>query len=310
MKLLRYIFKRLLTGIITIWAVITLTFFLVRLMPGGPFDGDKITPEIKANLEAKYGLDKPMGEQYKIYMTNLLKGDLGESMKFTGRGVSKTIITTFPKSAKLGSVAVVMAVLVGVSLGVVSALKSGKWPDRLCMFLATLGITIPSFVMSALLIYVFASKLHILPTTGFSSWKHLIMPAIALAASSTSFITRLTRSKLIDVLKSDYIRTAKAKGLSGRTVIFKHALRNSLIPVITYLGPLIAGILTGSFVVESIFAIPGLGSEFVSTVTNRDYSALLGVLVFYSTIIVVCNILVDIMYVVVDPRIKLEKAEV
>ncbi|MBD7910105.1 MULTISPECIES: ABC transporter permease [Clostridium] len=308
--MLRYIFKRLLTGIITIWAVITITFFLVRLMPGGPFDGDKITPEIKANLEAKYGLDKPVGEQYKIYMSNLLKGDLGESMKFVGRDVSKTIKTTFPKSAKLGGVAVALAVVVGVSLGVVSALKSGKWPDRLCMFLATLGITIPSFVMSALLIYVLASKLHILPTTGFTSWKHLVMPSIALAASATSFITRLTRSKLIDVLKSDYIRTAKAKGLSGRTIIFKHALRNSLIPVITYLGPLIAGVLTGSFVVESIFAIPGLGSEFVSTVTNRDYSALLGVLVFYSTLIVVCNILVDIMYVIVDPRIKLDKPEV
>lgn len=310
MKLLRYIFKRLLTGIITIWAVITLTFFLVRLMPGGPFDGDKITPEIKANLEAKYGLDKSLGEQYKMYMTNLLKGDLGESMKFRGREVSTTIEKTFPKSAKLGSVAVVMAVIVGVSLGVVSALKANKWPDRVCMFLATLGITIPSFVMSAVLIYFLASKLHILPTTGFSSWKHLVMPSMALAASSTSFITRLTRSKLIDVLKSDYIRTAKAKGLSGRTVVLKHALRNSLIPVITYLGPLIAGVLTGSFVVESIFAIPGLGSEFVSTVTNRDYSALLGVLVFYSTLIVVCNILVDIMYVIVDPRIKLEKAEV
>ncbi|MDS0527506.1 ABC transporter permease [Clostridium sp. SHJSY1] len=308
--MLRYIFKRLLTGIITIWAVITLTFFLVRLMPGGPFDGDKITPEIKANLEAKYGLDKSLGEQYKMYMTNLLKGDLGESMKFRGREVSTTIEKTFPKSAKLGSVAVVMAVIVGVSLGVVSALKANKWPDRVCMFLATLGITIPSFVMSALLIYFLASKLHLLPTTGFSTPLHLIMPSIALAASSTSFITRLTRSKLIDVLKSDYIRTAKAKGLSGRTVVFKHALRNSLIPVITYLGPLIAGVLTGSFVVESIFAIPGLGSEFVSTVTNRDYSALLGVLVFYSTLIVVCNILVDIMYVIVDPRIKLEKAEV
>lgn len=308
--MVRYIFKRLLTGLITIWAVISLTFFLVRLMPGGPFDGDKITPEIKANLEAKYGLDKPLGEQYTMYMKNLLKGDLGESMKFRGRQVSTTIKTTFPKSAKLGLVAVVVAVLVGISLGVISALNAGKWPDRVCMFIATLGITIPSFVMSALLIYVFASKLRLLPTTGFSSAKHLIMPVIALAASSTSFITRLTRSKLIDVLKSDYIRTAKAKGLSGRTVILKHALRNSLIPVITYLGPLIAGILTGSFIVESLFAIPGLGSEFVSTVTNRDYSALLGVLVFYSTLIVVCNILVDIMYVIVDPRIKLENAEV
>ena len=177
------------------------------------------------------------------------------------------------------------------------------------MFLATLGITIPSFVMSALLIYVFASKLHLLPTTGYGDIKQLVMPVIALSASSTAFITRLTRSKLIEVLKSDYIRTAKAKGLSKKTVILKHGLRNSLIPVVTYLGPLIAGVLTGSFVVESVFAIPGLGGEFVSTVTNRDYSALLGVLVFYSTLIVVCNILVDIMYVIIDPRIKLDNAK-
>lgn len=305
----KYIFKRLITGIITIWAVITITFFLVRLMPGGPFNGDKMTPEIRANLEVKYGLDKGLGEQYVTYLKNLTKGDLGESMKFRGRQVSDTIKTTFPKSAKIGGLAVLLATLLGITLGIVSALKSGKWPDRLCMFLATLGITIPSFVMSALLIYVFASKLHLLPTTGYGDIKQLVMPVIALSASSTAFITRLTRSKLIEVLKSDYIRTAKAKGLSKKTVILKHGLRNSLIPVVTYLGPLIAGVLTGSFVVESVFAIPGLGGEFVSTVTNRDYSALLGVLVFYSTLIVVCNILVDIMYVIIDPRIKLDNAK-
>ncbi|MBE6049362.1 MAG: ABC transporter permease [Clostridium sp.] len=305
----KYIFKRLLTGIVTVWAVITITFFLVRMMPGGPFDGDKMTPEIKANLEVKYGLDKSLGEQYVTYLKGLTKGDLGESMKFKGRQVSDTIKTTFPKSAKIGGIAVAFATIVGITLGIISALKSGKWPDRLCMFLATLGITIPSFVMSALLIYVFASKLHLLPTTGYGDVKQLIMPVIALSASSTSFITRLTRSKLIEVLKSDYMRTAKAKGLSRKTIILKHGLRNSLIPVITYLGPLIAGVLTGSFVVESVFAIPGLGGEFVSTVTNRDYSALLGVLVFYSTLIVVCNILVDIMYVIIDPRIKLDNAK-
>ena len=305
----KYIFKRLITGIITIWAVITITFFLVRLMPGGPFNGDKMTPEIRANLEMKYGLDKGLGEQYVTYLKNLTKGDLGESMKFRGRQVSDTIKTTFPKSAKIGGLAVLLATLLGITLGIVSSLNSGKWPDRLCMFLATLGITIPSFVMSALLIYVFASKLHLLPTTGYGDIKQLVMPVIALSASSTAFITRLTRSKLIEVLKSDYIRTAKAKGLSKKTVILKHGLRNSLIPVVTYLGPLIAGVLTGSFVVESVFAIPGLGGEFVSTVTNRDYSALLGVLVFYSTLIVVCNILVDIMYVIIDPRIKLDNAK-
>ena len=306
----RYIIKRIITGIITIWAVISITFFLVRLMPGGPFDSEKINPQVKANMEAKYGLDKSLGEQYAMYMKNLVNGDLGESMLFRGREVSDTIKRSFPKSAKLGVAAVVISLVVGVGLGIISALKAGKWQDKVCMFIATLGITIPSFVISAVLIYIFASKLKILPTTGFSSWKHMIMPAIALGTSSMSFITRLTRSKLMDVLKSDYIRTAKAKGLSSRTVIMKHALRNSLIPVVTYLGPLVAGILTGSFIVESIFAVPGLGNEFVSTVVGRDYSALLGVLVFYSTLIVVCNIIVDILYVMIDPRIKLENAEV
>lgn len=304
-----YILKRIFSAIITVWVVLTITFFLVRLMPGGPFDGDKIKPQVKANLEAKYGLDKNLGEQYVIYMKNLVSLDLGESMQFKGRQVSDTILTSFPKSAKVGGVAVIVSVIVGVVLGVISALNSGSWPDRVSMFISTLGITIPSFVISALLIYIFASKLKILPTTGLENAKSYIMPVIALAGGSTAFITRLTRSKLIDVMKSDYIRTAKAKGLNKRSVIFKHALKNSIIPVVTYLGPLVAGILTGSFVVEKIFNIPGLGKEFVSNVTNRDYSALLGVVVFYSILIVVCNLIVDLLYVAIDPRIKLDNSE-
>lgn len=306
----KYIGERILISIVTIWVVVTLTFFLIRLMPGGPFDGEKVTAEMKEILNEKYGLDKPIGEQYKIYMSNLLKGDLGESMQFRGRQVSETIKYSFPKSAKLGIVAVIVSLITGVLLGIVSALKSGKWPDRLCMFIATLGITIPSFVISSLLIYVLVVKLKIIPTAiGLDKPANYIMPVIALAGSSMAFITRLTRSKLIDVLKSDYIRTAKAKGLSGRVVIFKHALRNSLIPIVTYMGPLIAGILTGSFVVEKIFGIPGLGNEFVSTITSRDYTMLLGVVVFFSTLIVVCNLIVDILYVIIDPRIKLSNLE-
>lgn len=306
----KYIGERILISIVTIWVVVTLTFFLIRLMPGGPFDGEKVTAEMKEILNEKYGLDKPIGEQYKMYMSNLLKGDLGESMQFRGRQVSDTIKYSFPKSAKLGIVAVIISLITGVLLGIVSALKSGKWPDRLCMFIATLGITIPSFVISSLLIYVLVVKLKIIPTAiGLDKPVNYIMPVIALAGSSMAFITRLTRSKLIDVLKSDYIRTAKAKGLSGRVVIFKHALRNSLIPIVTYMGPLIAGILTGSFVVEKIFGIPGLGNEFVSTITSRDYTMLLGVVVFFSTLIVVCNLIVDILYVIIDPRIKLSNLE-
>ena len=304
--MVKYIGKRLITSLITIWAVVTIVFFLVRIMPGGPFDGEKTTPEMKALLNEKYGLDKPVGEQYKIYMTNLLKGDFGKSMKYKGRDVLTTIKKSFPNSAKVGAVSIVFSVAVGVSLGIVAALKAGRWPDHVCMILATQGITIPSFVLGTFLIFMFTVNLRLLPATGLSNPKNYIMPVLALSGSSMAFITRLTRSKLIDVLKSDYIRTAKAKGLSGKSVIFKHALRNSLIPVVTYLGPLVAGVLTGSFVVEKIFAIPGLGNEFTLSITNRDYTSLLGVTAFYCTLIVICNLLVDIVYVLIDPRIKLE----
>ena len=260
----------------------------------------------KEVLNEKYGLDKPIGEQYIIYMKGLLKGDFGQSMKYKGREVIDTIENGFPKSAKIGAIAIVASVVVGILLGVIAALNANKWPDRICMIIATLGITIPSFVIGSLLIFIFTVKLKLLGATGINKPENYIMPVIALSGSSMAFITRLTRNKLIDVLKSDYIRTAKAKGLSGRKVIFKHALRNSLIPVVTYLGPLTAGVLTGSFVVEKIFAIPGLGNEFTLTITNRDYTALLGVLAFYCTFIVICNLVVDLLYVLVDPRIKLE----
>lgn len=308
--MLKYIGKRLISSILTIWVVITLTFFLMRLMPGGPFDSDKLTPQIKANMEAKYGMDKPLMEQYTMYMKNLLKGDFGESMIFKGRKVSDTISTSFPASAKVGLVAVAAATIVGIGLGVIAALKGGKWPDKLIVVIVTLGTTIPSFVIGAVLIYFLAVYLGLLPPTGFSSWKNYIMPVIALSMSSMSFITRLTRSKLLDVLKSDYIRTAKAKGLTKSKVIFKHALRNSLIPIITYIGPLVAGILTGSFIVEKIFAIPGLGNEFVQSVTNRDYTMLLGVTVFYCTMLIMFTFIVDILYVLIDPRIKLQDTQV
>lgn len=304
--MVKYIGKRLLTSIITIWAVVTIVFFLVRMMPGGPFDGEKITPDMKAQLNEKYGLDKPVSEQYTLYMKNLLKGDLGQSMAYKGREVSSIIGKSFPNSAKVGVASIIFSVLVGILLGTIAALKADKWPDRVCMVLSTLGITIPSFVMGTFLIFIFTTNLGWLKSTGLSTPDRYIMPVLALSGSSMAFITRLTRSKLIDVLKSDYIRTAKAKGLSGKTIIFKHALRNSLIPVVTYLGPLVAGVLTGSFVVEKIFAIPGLGNEFTTTITNRDYTSLLGVTVFYCTLIVICNLLVDIIYVLIDPRIKLE----
>ena len=304
--MVKYVLKRILMCIVTIWAVVTIVFFLVRLMPGGPFEGEKITAEMKEVLNEKYGLDKPMGEQYVIYMKNLVQGDFGQSMKYKGREVIDTIKNGFPKSAQVGIISIIVSVVLGILLGIIAALKANKWPDRVCMLIATLGVTIPSFVIGSLLIFVFSTKLKLLPITGLSSWKNYIMPVIALSGSSMAFITRLTRNKLMDVLQSDYIRTARAKGLSKNKVIFKHALRNSLIPVVTYLGPLVAGVLTGSFVIEKIFGIPGLGNEFTTTITNRDYTALLGVLAFYCTFIVVCNLVVDIVYVIIDPRIKLE----
>lgn len=282
----------------------------MRLMPGGPFDGEKVMlPEIKASMEAKYGLDKPLGEQYVKYLKDLIKGDLGPSMKYKGRTVQEIIGYSFPSSAKLGAVAIFVSLVLGVLLGILAALKYNKWPDSLCMVLATLGVTIPGFVIATLLMYVFGVKLRLVEITGLNSWKSYILPSVALAGYSIAFISRLTRSKLLEVLKSDYIRTAKAKGVSGSRIIFRHALRNTLIPIVTYLGPLVAGILTGSFVVEKIFAIPGLGREFVTTIGNRDYTTILGVTIFYSALLIICNLIVDIMYVFIDPRIKLENVD-
>ena len=308
--MLKYILKRVGISLITLWVVITLTFFLLRLLPGGPFLGERNIPEaIMKNLEAKYGLDKPLFEQYVIYLKDLIKGDMGPSMKYTGRDVDEIISYSFPSSAKLGAVAVVLSLVLGVVLGIIAALNHNKWPDSVCMVLATLGVTIPSFVLATVLMYIFGIKYQILPITGLDNWKNYILPVLALSGYSIAFISRLARSKLLEVMKSDYIRTARAKGVNERSIIIKHALRNTLIPIVTYLGPLIAGILTGSFVVEKIFAIPGLGREFVTTITNRDYTVVMGVTVFYSALLIICNLIVDILYVVIDPRIKLENIE-
>ncbi|MDO4536378.1 MAG: ABC transporter permease [Clostridium perfringens] len=305
--MVKYILKRVGISIITLWAVITITFFMLRLLPGGPFTGEKNIPEaIMQNLETKYGLDKPVSEQYGLYLKNLLQGDLGESMKYAGREVSEIISYSFPASAKLGIVVIIIALVFGIILGIIAALKYNTWPDSLCMVLATLGVTIPSFVLASVLMYIFGVKYKILPVTGLNEPKSFILPALALGGYSIAFISRLTRSKLLETLGSDYIRTARAKGVSSFKIIVKHALRNTLIPIITYLGPLVAGILTGSFVVEKIFAIPGLGREFVNTISNRDYTVIMGVTVFYSAILIICNLLVDLLYGIIDPRIKLD----
>ncbi len=302
-----YVIKRFVTSIVTLWVVVTLTFFLIHALPGGPFDGEKqLAPQVKANLEAKFGLDKPLSHQYTMFIKNLLHGDLGPSMRYEGRTVNDIIKYSFPASAKLGAVSVLFSVAVGVYMGITAALNQGKWQDRLTMIIATLGVTVPSFVMATFLIYLFAVKLNMLPAVGFEGPANYVMPVLALGGYSVSFVARLTRSSLLDVIRQDYIRTAKAKGLSKNVVIYKHALRNALIPIVTYIGPLTAGILTGSFVIEKIFAIPGLGREFVTGITNRDYMMILGLTVFDSAILIGANFLVDILYAVIDPRIKLE----
>lgn len=305
--MINYILKRLAASIVTLWVVVTVTFFLIHALPGGPFVGEKnLMPQVKANLEAKFGLDKPLSTQYTMFLNNLLHGDLGPSTKYEGRTVNDIIAYSFPASAKLGVISVLFSVLIGVYLGVVAALNQGKWQDRLMMLIATLGITVPSFVLATSLIYLFAVKLGWLPAVGFDGPLNYIMPVIALSGYSISYVTRLTRSSLLDVIRQDYIRTAKAKGLSRNVVIYKHALRNALIPIVTYIGPLTAAILTGSFVIEKIFAIPGLGREFVTSINNRDYMVIMGLTIFNSALLIMANFLVDLLYAVIDPRVKLE----
>ena len=302
-----YFVKRLFSTLITIFVVITITFFLMRLMPGGPFSGEKRqTAQVLQSLNAKYDLDKPVFEQYTMYLKNLLHGDLGLSLQSQGRSVNDIIGYSLPVSARLGVVSTVFAMVLGVYMGIIAALHQGKWQDRLCMFISTIGITVPSFVIATLLIYVFAIKMSLFHAIGLDSPMDYVLPSIALGASSMAFIARLGRSALLDVIRSDYIRVARAKGLSKNTVIYKHALRNSLIPIVTYIGPLLAAVLTGSFVIEGLFGIPGMGREFITSITNRDYTVIIGFVTLDASFLVLANFAVDILYAVIDPRIKIE----
>lgn len=302
----KYVAKRIVMAVITIWAVATLTFFLMNLVPGGPFLSEKaVSPQAMAALEAKYGLDKPLTEQYVTYMTDALHGDFGDSLKQRGRTVMSIIQTKFPVSAKVGGAAILVAVLLGVPLGCIAALNRGKFLDNLISVFSTCGIAVPSFVICTVLMYFLGVHLKILPTFGLASWKHYIMPVMSLSFYPTAYIMRLMRSSMLDVLGQDYMRTARAKGLSQFKILFKHAMRNALLPVITYLGPLTAYTLVGSFIVEKIFTIPGLGGEFVGSITSRDYTVIMGTTIFLASLMVVMNVIVDILYKVVDPRIKL-----
>ncbi len=305
--MLKYIIKRTGMALLTIWIVATLTFFVMNLVPGGPFLSEKaISPEATAALEAKYGLDKPLIEQYFTYMKDALHGDFGDSLKQRGRTVAEIITSKFPVSAKLGGLAVLVSLLIGVPLGCVSAFNRGKWLDKLIIVIATCGIAVPSFVVCTILMYVFGMELGWFPTFGLNTPLHYVMPVMALAFYPTAYITRLMRSSMLDVLGQDYMRTAKAKGLSQFVSLFKHALRNAILPVVTYVGPMMAYTISGSFIVEKIFTIPGLGGEFIGSITARDYTIIMGTTIFLATLMVIVNLLVDILYTIIDPRIKLK----
>ena len=301
----KYIVKRVILMICTLLLISLLTFILMHAVPGGPFTSERKLPEaVEAALNAKYNLDDPLPVQYLDYMVDLAHRDLGPSFQYEGRSVNDFIKSGFPVSARLGVTTICFVLLAAVPMGAVAALKNGRWQDMLVMGVATLGVTIPSFVIATGLMYIFSYKLGWTPTIGLDSWKGYILPVIALGGYSLAFIARLMRSSLLEVMGQDYIRTARANGLSEFKVITRHALRNALIPVVTILGPTIANLLTGSFVIEKIFALPGLGIHFVNSITNRDYTAIMGVTIFYAAFLIAMIFIVDLFYCLIDPRIK------
>ncbi len=305
-----YVLRRAISVILVVLVVATGTFVLMHAIPGGPFKKEKaLPPAVQRNIEERYKLNDPLWKQYTDYMSNLIRGDLGPSFKYLGRSVNDIIRDGFPVSATLGAWAILFALVVGVPAGIISALNQNRWQDNVVMAIAIIGVSVPNFVIATLLMYVFAVKLRWLPVAMWGTPRHVILPMIALAGFPAAFFARLMRSSTLDVLSQDYIRTARAKGLSWYAVVVKHVVKNAILPVVTYLGPLIAGILTGSFVVENIFAIPGLGRYYVTSIYNRDYTTIMGVTIFYSTFLVLLNFLVDIAYGWIDPRIKLVKAK-
>ncbi|WP_053365704.1 ABC transporter permease [Bacillus sp. FJAT-27245] len=302
-----YIVKRLLTMLLTIWVIITLTFVIMKFIPGDPFasDADVLPEEVLQNIRAKYNLDKPLPVQYALYMKNLAMLDLGPSIKSQTRSVNSIIADGLPASATLGIQALTIALFFGLLLGIIAALNHNKPIDFLAMMIAILGISVPSFILAPLLIKYFAVEWRLLPVASWGSFQHSILPSLALAASPTAVIARFMRSSMIDVMNQNYIKTANAKGLSTPRLVIKHGIRNAILPVITFIGPLAVALITGTFVIEKIFAIPGLGKYFVDSIFNRDYPVILGTTIFFSTILVVILFLIDISYRLIDPRIKL-----
>ena len=322
-NVLKFLIKRIAMGLVTLWLVITITFFLIHMLPGDPFQSEKaIPPKVKENLMAKYHLDRPLGEQYVQYLKNIAKGDLGTSMKVRGRTVNDVIEDSFLVSADLGARAIIFALALGIPLGIVAALNRGKYQDKISMLVAIIGISVPSFVLAGIMQKYFVDVHNgILIENGFlpeffrirlSGWDSpdkKILPVIVLGLYTVALIARLLRDKMIEVMGQDYIRLAVAKGVKPQNIVLKHALRNAILPIITIMGPTIAAVLTGSFVIEGMFSIPGLGKYFVTSINDRDYTMVLGVTVFYAIFLITMMILVDIIYVIVDPKIKLGKGD-
>ena len=304
-KLVWYIVKRVLLAILAIFLVITITFFVMKAIPGGPFLSEKSpSPAVTAQLEAKYGLDKPIFEQYTTYLKGVLQFDFGPSIKNRGRTVADLMLEGFETSSVLGLTAASIAILIGLTIGSLAAVFHNKWIDKVVMVLSTGSVAMPSFVIATLLMLIFCVEIPLFPANG-STTAGLVLPVISLSLYPMAYITRLTRSSMLDVLGQDYIRTARAKGVSAVKVIFKHSLKNAVTPVITYVGPMIAYILTGSLVVENIFAVPGIGEYFFSSIINRDYPMVMGTTIFLATIMVIMTLLSDIAYKIFDPRVDL-----
>jgi oligopeptide transport system permease protein len=303
--MLRFALKRVLGAIPTLLVLIALAFFLIKAAPGGPFDTDRrLPPEIEANLQAAYNLDEPLYRQFGLYLGGLLRGDFGPSFQYRDYTVTELIAAGFPVSLRLGGLAMLLAFVVGVAVGTVAALKQNAFTDHAAMAAAMTGISIPNFVMAPLLVLVFAVTLKWLPAGGLGDWRNFVLPVVALALPQIAYIARLTRGSMIEVLRADFIRTARAQGLPQRAVIIRHALKPALLPVISYLGPATAAIITGSVVIEQIFGVPGLGRFFVQGALNRDYTLVMGVVVFYGVLIVVFNLIVDLVYGWLDPRVQ------
>lgn len=302
----QYLLKKFIILLISLFAVITLTFILMQMIPGDPFTEEKAIPEeILKAMYKHYGLDQPLIVQYGRYLKGIVTGNLGPSFKYQGRMVSEIISDGFPVSLCLGIEAFILSIFFGIGIGCIASLYHLKWQDHLSMVIAVIGISVPSFILATILQYLLSMKLDLLPVARWGTFKHSILPAISLSALPTAFIARLTRSNMVEIMQQDYILTAKSKGLNSFQIVTRHALRNALLPIVTYLGPLTTAIFTGSFAVEKIFGIPGLGQWFVMSITNRDYTVIMGTTIFYSALLMVSVLLIDIFYCLIDPRIKL-----